>query len=679
MSPPAAEPLVAAPSGEEARAPSPSGFGPGTWIALLGLAWVGLLWLVLRGTPHPAPGLITPESLTRNLLGLAVVCFLPGVPVALLVYRHEGAPGGPGGLDPVPFALQAFIASTFAAAVNFTTLKLAGLTVTAPPLLLLVGVETLVFSLLARSAIRHGRFRALSWGMVLGLLLSAGILGGWAWTSRPMLTPDLSHYFFSHVLDRGDVEPVNLGGMGLSLVPEGGWPTRPGSPTPYRPGMALRIENSGSVTRTLPLWVLWRGPVGTKAALERSGKEVASAEVVRRIAENEREGPVERYWDWGIAELRADLEVPPGGVRVDLEATGFDDAEGGRWPREQAQVYDLINVDLEVLAPALPKLGLRPMHYYQLLNVAENVRWADEYTRDLYVTLNQPPLWSYVYAPIRVLMGPHLFSVRLFFLLMLLGTVAVSARLVETEAGSVPALALVPLALVAASHGRLMDGNGSVNFPDNLFAFAVLASVLFAVRDQVRSFASWSFAATLLRYPGSTVVTFVLAGLALFYRGRRRSVGRLAVAMWGSIGLFCLSMVVGGAWTGQLGEWLDVLFFETVPEHFSNNAQPLPVWMRPFEFLKELAFFSGLLLPFALLRPGRLARLALFVTFCYFPFLAFVDHFSHHYYLPMLPLVAVAAVTCALKVESRLLRHGLVAVQGVAAASALYLTTAWNW
>ena len=67
---------------------------------------------------------------------------------------------------------------------------------------------------------------------------------------------------------------------------------------------------------------------------------------------------------------------------------------------------------------ALEEAGLHLVHYYQLLNIAENVEWARQLWTTRYVTLNQPPLWAYFHAGSSLLGGPDLQATYLVFLLV---------------------------------------------------------------------------------------------------------------------------------------------------------------------------------------------------------------------------------------------------------------------
>ncbi len=653
---------------------------PGHLLLALLLCWVGSLVLEVFGPSSPPPGVVSVASFFKNLLGLPLVCFLPGLAWVPRLFPGEG--GDPRELrvwDPIPFGLQAFLISVGTMVVNFTAIKLGSREVTATPLLLLLGAETLAGLAWNFQALRVSRFRSLPPSHAWGLALGAGVLLAWGALQHQTLRSDLSHYFYSGTLERGERQPVSLPALGLSLKPQGGWSGEPGSPFPPSGTPSLRIENSRGGTPAFPVTLLYRGPVGTTLHLVQDGTERASRTITRTVAEKVGEGAIERYWDWGMVEVTADLTVPPEGTLLTVQATGFEKADGGRWTSEDASLWDLSTVEPGDALLMMKAQGFKPMHYYQLLNVAENVRWAEEYTRDGYCTLNQPPLWSYVYASIRVLMGPHLLSVHFFYLLLLFGIFATASRLLEIDHPSIPALAFLPLALLAVSHGRLMANDGSANFPDNLFALGILASVLFALRDLPRTFVAFALAATVLRYPGATVVGFSLIGLWVWAPSRRRQAFRLGRGMVLGVGGFCLAMLLWGGLSGLLSQWLKVIHFETLPEHFRNNQDPLPIAQRPIEFIRQLTVFTGFLFPFALPAQGRVARITLTTALLYIPFLAFIDHFSHHYFLPLLPLVGVAAVSNGLSLSSPGLRWGVILLQGALGLLGLVMAQRWGW
>ena len=105
--------------------------------------------------------------------------------------------------------------------------------------------------------------------------------------------------------------------------------------------------------------------------------------------------------------------------------------------------------------------------------------------------------------------------------------------------------------------------------------------------------------------------------------------------------------MIAAVTTGALDQWLFALWFETIPEHFDNNPEALPLWQRPLLFLKILGLVGGGAVLASLPFRGTLSRVAMATALLYIPFLAFIDHFSNHYFLPLLALIACAAATNA--------------------------------
>ena len=76
-----------------------------------------------------------------------------------------------------------------------------------------------------------------------------------------------------------------------------------------------------------------------------------------------------------------------------------------------------------------------------------------------------------------------------------------------------------------------MINDGSINFPDSLYALALLVSVVSLAGRRTGIFVLWATLATLLRYPGAVVVG--MAGAILFVlapKQRRNTVDALASA-----------------------------------------------------------------------------------------------------------------------------------------------------
>jgi hypothetical protein len=198
-----------------------------------------------------------------------------------------------------------------------------------------------------------------------------------------------------------------------------------------------------------------------------------------------------------------------------------------------------------------------------------------------------------------------------------------------------------------------MISDGSLNFPDNLYALALLVSLAALVSKRTRVFVVWALLATLLRYPGGVVIGIMGASMFLVApKSRRGTLNALAHFML-PLALFCGGMLVMGIRSGLLAEWFYSLYWETVPEHFQNNANAAPMLLRPIIFnLKWLVVGGGVLL-LALPFRGVLSRVCTLTALAYMPFLAFIDHHSNHYFLPLILFSALAACSSVSLVDPK--------------------------
>jgi uncharacterized membrane protein len=227
---------------------------------------------------------------------------------------------------------------------------------------------------------------------------------------------------------------------------------------------------------------------------------------------------------------------------------------------------------------------------------------------------------------------------------ILLLAVLVGLKSIEDELGGVPppAIGLV-MGFAVVQWGQLMIHDGSINFPDNLYTLALLTAIIALVSRRTRVFVLWAALASLLRYPGAVVIG--VAGAALFALAPTRrkntldSLARFALVL----AVFCGVMLFWGLRSEQLDAWFYSLYWETVPEHFQNNAHAAPLVFRPLIFLMKWFFVGGGVLLIAIPFRSLLSRVAVLTALGYFPFLAFIDHTSNHYFLPLIMLAALAA------------------------------------
>lgn len=464
------------------------------------------------------------------------------------------------------------------------------------------------------------------WERVGAVLVVVAVLGVAGWRAQDVARP-LDGYWYVEGAAEPPQEPLDLvPARGWSTPEPRGWPeagalaVRPTSTTP-----TLATVNGARGRATL----LVRGPVGSRIAV--AGQE---AVVAPAMQEDPSEGPVRRYLTRGTAGLVVDVDLPPGG-ELSLEVEG-------------EQVYLLPGTDA---VWALHESGdLRFTHYYQILNQVENLVWAQEVREDRWFTWNQPPGWSPILAATTLLAGDDLPAGNVLFL-WVLGLVGLSSvRLAGTLAPSAPlGLVAAPAALVA-SHGLLMFEPASTNFPDSLYAAAILSTAAAAFDRRPRAFAWLGAATQALRWPG-TVVSLLLLGAA--WAADRVRVAPAALRLGG---LIVAGAVVAGvaALTGQADDLLFILYFETFPEHWHDEYAPDALLPRaPTFYLRWLVYSGGAVaLTMVALAVGggptrRRAAALLGATLAYSALLATVDHHPTHYFLPLVALSGPALVAAS--------------------------------
>ena len=622
-----------------------------SWLnrVLVGVAAVAAVSALVTTLAAPP----TLDDALRRVVVRAVLVYpgwllLPGLPWLGWLLARRKRP-----TDPVLAVLGVVALSVVVQALNLAALKALNWTPSPLPFLGLSLFETVpgLVLLWRGPPLVLERVRRVEWAMIgvgTALVLFAGCwhLGQGA---RPM-----DKYWYHERADQWAWEYSSV-----RLWPDGAWgePVRYGDvqreARVYRPGdgsLQLRADSAGAVTVVL----LLRAEVGATLELRRAGEAVAAVEIETHPLESPREGPVLRYVDRGIATLVEDVHVGAGET--------FDvvvDAGPG---------YELI--DLSSSSPeavwTLEDAGLHLVHYYQLLNIAENVEWARQLWTTRYVTLNQPPLWSYFHAGASLLGGPDLQATYLVFLLVMVGIAAVGVRLVGALEPEAPPWALLVPIVGALYHLHHVVMHCEANFPDNLFALSVTAACLALARTDAAAFGGVGLASTVLRYPGSVVVSFAALLRGILWGKLRESV-RPLLALWGPIAAFCVVMLAAGAVTGQLGDWFFILYFETFPEHFHGEYAAGELLPRAPVFYRELLEYTGYLVVFAIPLLGKGSRWLFGVALGYSLLLCTIDHFTIHYHLPLMALVT-AAVGCNL---AAIARRWHVVASGVMGAVAL--------
>jgi hypothetical protein len=363
-----------------------------------------------------------------------------------------------------------------------------------------------------------------------------------------------------------------------------------------------------------PLVVAVRGPVG--ATLEVEGRR---AVVTADVTETADEGAVPRYLERGVAAVALDQRFSAG---EKLTLRLGDPSRSTVYVLGSAEAVWALHAEGE----------LRFVHYYQLLNMVEQVRWARELWAERRVTDVQPPLPSYVLAAPLAVTGGELPTINLIFLMevALVGVAGVAA--LAAWAPGAPTVAWLLPAAACAMHGKLMLEPASTMLPDTLFTLAVVGAL--GALPHGRSFGVLGLLAQLCRYPGAFVV-FVAGVLA---GETRRAVRMLALVL-----LVAAGFGAWGAATGQLQGWLDTVWWETGPEHWHGEHDPAVLLGRAPRFYAIWLAYAGGLPLLAALRWPRGTRVLLGTALIYSLVLCTVDHTPSHYFLPLLHLSAVAA------------------------------------
>lgn len=375
--------------------------------------------------------------------------------------------------------------------------------------------------------------------------------------------------------------------------------------------------------------IAMQGPVG--AVLTVGSQRAVVAASVTEVAE---EGAVRRYLSHGVAGLLVETELGVG-ERLNIAAGG-------------SRVFVLPGAESVWAAHA--NGTLRYIHYYQLLNQVENQVWAQEMLQDRWATINQPPGWSPLLSIATVLLIDDLQAAAILFLWVLVLVGGSAVRLASVLAPNAPKIAfLVPAAMVL-SHGLLMIEPGSYNFPDSLFAAAIIAVCIAIAERRTGWIAGLGIAAGLSRWPGVLLCTFLLlVHWRAFGALQLNAIKRLWT--WVLVGAVLAAI---GAAAGVLDDLLFILYFETFPEHWHGEYAVTRLTPRiPGFFALWVAYTGGGLLlaaATALRAVPSASRSALRWLLGsiggYSLLLCTIDHHPTHYFLPLVAVIGVAVV-CA--------------------------------
>lgn len=380
----------------------------------------------------------------------------------------------------------------------------------------------------------------------------------------------------------------------------------------------LRLATAGTAALRTETEVLLavQGPVGT---VFRAGSQVL--QVQASPTESTEEGPVRRYRPDGrgvaVAWVSGDVVFRPD-APVTVYAIPSQDA---LWSLDGSG-------------------ELRVAHYYQLLNMVEQVDWA----RERWVTDVQPPLWTPVYAAVLAVTGGDVPTANVLHAWLLVACVLAGVGWLAAYAPGAPAPAWLLPGLGAVAVGKLVVTAGSAGMPDTLYALAIVAAVVALADQPLRPgpFELTGLAAQLLRYPGSGVVA-----VAALLDGRWRAAVRLGTV----VVVAMVATGVAGLATGKLDAWLATVAWETGPEHWHGDTDPTLLLSRiPGFFRNWLVYAGGAPLLAAVAWP-RGTRVALGTALLYSLLLCTIDHRPTHYFLPLvlLSVLALGASAAALQ------------------------------
>ncbi len=466
-----------------------------------------------------------------------------------------------------------------------------------------------------------------SWVPLVGM--AALLATAWAW--RGDIARPLDRYWWFAAVENGMDETA------VAPTPGFGWATTENFAddgatalklTPKQADPYLLGPNRGDI-----LFVL-RGPVGATLKIDRRTIRVDASPV-----ESVSEGKVRRYLDRGVVSTIFSRQLD-GGERLDLVLSH----------PEASVVYVLARPDA---VWSLDGAGeLKFAHYFQLLNMVEQIDWA----RNRWVTDVQPPLWTPILGAAVAVTGGDLPTANiLFFAVLLLGVLA-GVRFLNAHAPDAPALAwLLPVA-AAVVHAKLMLSPASAAMPDTLYSVAIVAALAGPV-------VGFGLAAQLARYPGGAVV---LVGAIL--AGKPRT----AVMLCAVIVLAALAFAAGGALSGSLPGWLNTVAWEGGPEHWHGNYSASDLLSRVPEFYRTWVIYAGGAPLLAALAWPRGTRIALGAALVYSVLLCTIDHSPTHYFLPLLHLSTLALACTSATFRNPLMRHGL-PLAGLAGLSTFYL------
>ena len=519
-----------------------------------------------------------------------------------------------------------------------------------------VGIATLVWASGLWAARNHPHGRPLTMGPRVGVVaVFAAIVAVFAWRGADITRPLHDHWYLEGADQHEQFEALPLSrGAGWGDRAAVGWPEA-GAEIWTPASTEAEVTATSDAQGTLILAV--QGPVGSRISVTPPGGQPIENTVLTEMQEEGAEFPEARYLPTGgVAAVAVPVDLHAG----QSLAVSLSIPEGGI----PGRVFYMPSTEA---IWALHATGhLRYTHRWQILNQVENQVWADEMRTTRRFTWNQPPGWSPLLTMQVQLTGRDLDAAGLLFLWVLSMVGLSGVRAAHALAPGAPVLAWVVPGGLVASHGLLMLEPASHNFPDSLYAAAVVSLVPMLVHGGAVRYGLAGVLTQALRWPGTVVSAIVLGAAAFWMREDVR--GRLGAL----VGLVALGGVVAlvAVFTGDAEDLAFILYFETFPEHWHGDYGAGSLLPRIPHFYGLWAAYTGggvvlaLLAAFGPRNPARSGlRTVLTVAVLYSTFLCTIDHHPTHYFLPLVALVGPAMVAAAGSIRSRPVAHALVAAQ----------------
>jgi len=482
------------------------------------------------------------------------------------------------------------------------------------------------------SVIPMGRNERLGVGLVA---LAVCALAGWKAVD---LTRPLDGYWYlsgadSMAFDGVAPQPVSGAVTPISGSDAGG----------YRMGLSgAPVVLKAPDAATGELAIAMQGPVGSTLQV---GSQ--SITVEQSVVEVPDEGAVRRYLDHGTVGLRLPIQAEKDS-EITVAATG-------------TELFVLPGSESVWAAHA--EGSLRFVHYYQLLNQVENQVWAEEMLEDRWATLNQPPAWSPQLSTAILMLGNDMPAAGVLFLLTLMLVGGSAVRLAGAVAPNAPPVAFAVPATLLLSHGLLMIEPGSFNFPDSLYAAALLAVATAIAERRTGWIVALTIAAGLSRWPGVVVATILLLLHGKIVGGMQWEAFK-RTWIWVAVGGLVAAL---GVASGVLKDLLFILYFETFPEHWHGDYRATKLGPRVPGFYALWTAYTGggllVALGAALGTTAGATRSALRWLVAgagaYSLMLATIDHHPTHYFLPLVGLTGAMVVAASDAARHPAIRFGL--------------------